>query len=138
MEGFVFTSSQRETMKFSTVFAERTFSDLVKKPKIPDHGWPEQMLELFLMWLAVQDTNNRMDKMPIGAGEREGRVACSLVRRLHFGMSHGIGRSGNLTEVQPKALGSSAINLIGNKFAVEAIRSIGISTCAAALVVPVA
>ncbi|MFH4984233.1 hypothetical protein AB6A40_010942, partial [Gnathostoma spinigerum] len=33
---------------------------------------------------------------------------------------------------------SSAINLIGNKFAVEAIRSIGISTCAAALVVPVA
>lgn len=47
------------------------------------------------------DTNNSPET--IGAGEREGRVASALVARRHFGLSHGIGRSGDISAEQPKA-----------------------------------
>ena len=30
----------------------------------------------------------------VGVGEREGRIACSLVTRRSYGFAHGIGRSG--------------------------------------------
>ncbi|KIH48832.1 hypothetical protein ANCDUO_21095, partial [Ancylostoma duodenale] len=51
--------------------------------QIPEDGWPDHALELFLSWLACHDTNNRVDITTVGAGEREGRVVCSLVRKLH-------------------------------------------------------
>lgn len=44
-------------------------------------------------------------------------------------MSHGIGRSGNLTEVQPKALGSSMLGSLANDFAHQTLKLLGISTC---------
>ncbi len=53
------------------------------------------------------DTNNFVKK--IGVGEREGRVFSGLVERRHFNMNHGIGRSGDVNSVQPKATGSSII-----------------------------
>ncbi|CAI5979645.1 unnamed protein product [Closterium sp. NIES-65] len=38
----------------------------------------------------------------VGMGEREARCASGLVRRRHFGMTHGMGRSGNIADEQPK------------------------------------
>jgi O-phosphoseryl-tRNA(Sec) selenium transferase, SepSecS len=37
-----------------------------------------------------------------GVGEREGRVACGLVARRHYGLAHGVGRSGDISAEQPK------------------------------------
>lgn len=46
------------------------------------------------------DSNNFVDN--IGVGEREARVACSLVAKRHYGLAHGIGRSGDVAAEQPK------------------------------------
>ena len=53
------------------------------------------------------DSNNFPDN--IGVGEREGRVYSGIVMERHFGFSHGIGRSGDVMAVQPKAAGSSLV-----------------------------
>jgi O-phospho-L-seryl-tRNASec:L-selenocysteinyl-tRNA synthase len=60
-------------------------------------------IELILSELASMDSNNFPSN--IGAGEREGRVYSGMVARRHFRLSHGIGRSGNIAEVQPKSAG---------------------------------
>ena len=48
----------------------------------------------------MMDSNNFPDN--IGVGEREARVACPIVRRRHYNMAHGVGRSGDIAAVQPK------------------------------------
>ena len=72
-----------------------------------------------------------------GVGEREARIASHLVARRHFGLGHGIGRSGDLAEVQPKAAGSSVLYRLTNALALDALRSLGVPSVRAALVVPV-
>ncbi|CAG9535543.1 unnamed protein product [Cercopithifilaria johnstoni] len=106
--------------------------------RIPENGLPQQAIEGFLTRLASLDSNNRFGTICIGAGEREGRILSPLVQQLHYGLAHGIGRSGNLTERQPKAIGSSILSEITNKLALDAIRSLGIAGTKAAMVVPVA
>ena len=46
------------------------------------------------------DSNNFLDN--VGVGEREARVACSLVANRHYRLSHGMGRSGDVAAEQPK------------------------------------
>lgn len=50
--------------------------------KCPEEGWSESTIELFLSELAVMDSNNFLGNC--GVGEREGRVASSLVARRHY------------------------------------------------------
>lgn len=50
----------------------------------------------------MMDSNNFVDN--IGVGEREARVACGLVARRHYGLAHGIGRSGDVAAEQPKVM----------------------------------
>ena len=50
--------------------------------------------------VAAMDSNNFLDN--IGIGEREARVACSLVAKRHYRLSHGMGRSGDVAAEQPK------------------------------------
>ncbi|PAV70748.1 hypothetical protein WR25_05381 [Diploscapter pachys] len=114
----------------------KMLANLWEKKDIPEEGWPEHMVERLLSWLASHDTNNRVDSISIGAGEREGRVASPLVRRLHCNLSHGVGRSGSLDEIQPKAIGSSMLACLANEFALHSLHVAGISTCKAAIVVP--
>lgn len=57
-----------------------------------------------------------------GVGEREGRVFSSLVAHRHFGLSHGMGRSGDITEPQPKAAGSSALVKLTLSLTLDALR----------------
>eukprot|EP00977_Amphora_coffeiformis_P000867 scaffold184_cov179-Amphora_coffeaeformis.AAC.26 len=111
------------------VAANKTFRSLFVNRRMPEEGWTEFDIQHFLFTLATLDTNN---KTPVqhgsnnsagnnsnsassgggrwcGVGEREGRVYSSLVVQRHFGLGHGIGRSGDITEPQPKALGSSVL-----------------------------
>ena len=66
------------------------------------------------------DSNNFSEGC--GLGEREGRVYSDIVARRHYHFSHGIGRSGDLTEVQPKAVGSSVLNKLTNEWSLELLK----------------
>lgn len=127
-----------------------SFASICEMGKIPDDGLPIQFIREFINALAGLDSNNliavvhdkrtnkSLVKRVVGAGEREGRVVSLLVSELHMGLCHGIGRSGNLTERQPKALGSSIFANFANSLALDAIRHIGIRKVTAALIVPMA
>jgi O-phospho-L-seryl-tRNASec:L-selenocysteinyl-tRNA synthase len=54
-----------------------------------------------------------------------GRVFANLVSRRHYHFSHGIGRSGDLVEVQPKAVGSSIINKLTNLLVLDLLKLSG-------------
>ncbi|CDW60356.1 O phosphoseryl tRNA(Sec) selenium transferase [Trichuris trichiura] len=53
-------------------------------------------------------------------------------------LMHGIGRSGDIAEMQPKALGSSLINKLSNSLALHAIQLSGIRSCVGCRIFPVA
>ena len=57
--------------------------------------------------IALMDSNNYMGNS--GVGEREGRIYSSIVKQKNFNLGHGIGRSGDVNALQPKAIGSSLI-----------------------------
>ena len=75
-------------------------------------GWDDASIEALLSELALMDSNNFRGNA--GVGEREGRVFSDMVLRSRFRMSHGIGRSGDIAAVQPKAAGSSLMAQIVN------------------------
>ena len=111
-------------------------NNLLRHKKLPKEGWDDDLIQLLLRELSLMDTNNFVDKC--GAGEREGRVFSGLVARRHFGLSHGIGRSGDVTAIQPKAAGSSVLVQLANKLALDVLRVSGAVHAAACFVVPVA
>ena len=57
--------------------------------------------------IALMDSNNF--KNNCGVGEREARIFSSIVRSKNFNLGHGIGRSGDVNALQPKAIGSSLV-----------------------------
>uniref|UniRef100_A0A452E5J6 O-phosphoseryl-tRNA(Sec) selenium transferase n=1 Tax=Capra hircus TaxID=9925 RepID=A0A452E5J6_CAPHI len=109
---------------------------LLEKGKCPEDGWDESTLELFLHELAIMDSNNFLGNC--GVGEREGRVASALVARRHYRFIHGIGRSGDISAVQPKAAGSSLLNKITNSLVLDIIKLAGVPTVTSCFVVPMA
>lgn len=109
---------------------------LLEKKKLPGHGWDNATIEYFVNELALMDSNNFLNRC--GVGEREGRVVCELVQRRHYNFAHGIGRSGNLTDAQPKAAGSTILNNLTNALILDLIREAGIGSCRKALLVPMA
>ena len=60
-----------------------------------------------------------------GVGEREARIASRLVAERHFHLGHGMGRSGDIAEIQPKAAGSSLVAKLANSFALDVIKLAG-------------
>lgn len=85
---------------------------------------------------STMDSNNFSGNC--GVGEREGRVFSEIVSRRHFYLSHGIGRSGDIAEVQPKAAGSSLMYSIATSLAHHAIVLSGITSMKKSLIVPLA
>ena len=74
----------------------------------------------------------------LGGGEREGRVLSRLVSSRHFGLAHGIGRSGDLTAQQPKAIGSSLLQLLSTALTRHALQLAGLPSATHCLLTPVA
>uniref|UniRef100_A0A7S3SP59 O-phosphoseryl-tRNA(Sec) selenium transferase n=1 Tax=Emiliania huxleyi TaxID=2903 RepID=A0A7S3SP59_EMIHU len=109
---------------------ESLLKTLLAQRRLPEHGWDEPTLKLALAELAALDSNTFVGNA--GVGEREGRVICPLVAARHFGLAHGIGRSGDIAEAQPKAAGSSLIYALTNALAADALRragGAGVSEC---------
>ena len=72
-----------------------------------------------------------------GVGEREGRVFSNLVSRKTWNLAHGVGRSGDLREPQPKAAGSSILVSLTNSLVVDWLRFNGARSVKEAFVAPV-
>jgi O-phospho-L-seryl-tRNASec:L-selenocysteinyl-tRNA synthase len=61
----------------------------------------------------------------VGVGEREARIFSSLVARRNGRFGHGIGRSGDINAIQPKAAGSSLILKLCNYLSAHALKIAG-------------
>jgi O-phospho-L-seryl-tRNASec:L-selenocysteinyl-tRNA synthase len=81
-------------------------------------------------------SNNFVDN--IGVGEREARIFSSLVSRRHYRFGHGMGRSGDIAEPQPKAAGSSLLVRITNMLVLDALHVAGLQRMAKCMVLPMA
>ncbi|NP_001004947.2 O-phosphoseryl-tRNA(Sec) selenium transferase [Xenopus tropicalis] len=115
---------------------EQLVRQLVEQGKCPKEPWDESTIEIFLNELAVMDSNNFLGNC--GVGEREGRVASGMVSRRHYRLIHGIGRSGDISAIQPKAAGSSVLNKLTNSMVLDIIRLAGVRTASSCFVVPMA
>eukprot|EP00386_Alphamonas_edax_P014576 GDKI01044732.1.p1 GENE.GDKI01044732.1~~GDKI01044732.1.p1 ORF type:complete len:552 (+),score=169.57 GDKI01044732.1:144-1799(+) len=114
----------------------KLFANLLSHRRMPDIGWDEESIELFLREMASYDANNAPGN--VGVGEREGRLYSGLVKRMHLGLAHGVGRSGDLTALQPKAAGSSLLHEMCARLALHAIQVAGIKAVKSCVVLPLA
>eukprot|EP01083_Nonionella_stella_P090584 253053_1 len=114
---------------------EKLLQALLSNRRLPEDGWDNVTIELIMAEFASMDSNNFIGS--VGVGEREARIFSELVSKRNFRLGHGIGRSGDIAAVQPKAAGSSLLNKIANIVALSAIK-IGIPETKACLVLPTA
>lgn len=106
--------------------------------RLPSAGWDDTTIEYLTNEFSIMDSNNFYSNA--GVGEREGRVFSTIVSRRHFGLAHGIGRSGDIAEVQPKAAGSSIIYILATYLMRHALQISGLSPAVSenCLIVPMA
>ncbi|KAI9027839.1 O-phosphoseryl-tRNA selenium transferase [Hyaloraphidium curvatum] len=117
---------------------EQLVRQLLHHRTLPEKGWSDAVIEAVLAEISAMDSNNFEGN--VGLGEREARVFSSLVAQRHYRFGHGIGRSGDIAEVQPKAAGSSLIQKLTNYLVTDALRIAGASkpSTAACIVFPMA
>ena len=115
---------------------ESMVKSLLAQRRMPETGWDEGTLRLLLQEIALMDSNTFVGNA--GVGEREARIICPLVAQRHFGLGHGIGRSGDIAEEQPKAAGSSLLYKLTNNLAQDALRRAGATGVCDCLVLPLA
>lgn len=109
--------------------------ELMSQRRLPDKGWSDLLIEDLLLEIAKMDTNNYENKA--GVGEREGRVYSNLVAKRNYYLGHGIGRSGTVNALQPKAPGSSLLLLLCKYLVMDAIkRCSGIQFAKDCLILP--
>src|SRR5271157_768319 len=110
--------------------------NLLDQRCIPEHGWNDKQIQLLFDLLSGMDTDK--DASAARIGEREGRVASDYVLALAAGFAHGIGRSGDIAAVQPKAAGGSILNMLSGRVATSLLKQLGLPKIKDAIVVPVA
>ena len=116
---------------------ENQIMDLLNHRAIPKEGWDRLTIEALMNRIALMDSNNYQGNT--GVGEREGRIYSSVVREKNFGLGHGIGRSGDVNALQPKAIGSSLIVKLTKHMFLNALNKLlGYPTIKDALVLPFA
>ena len=82
-------------------------NDLLNQRCLPKEPFDTLTIEMLMNKIALMDSNNYQGNC--GVGEREGRIYSSMVRAKNYGLGHGIGRSGDVNALQPKAIGSSLV-----------------------------
>jgi O-phospho-L-seryl-tRNASec:L-selenocysteinyl-tRNA synthase len=108
--------------------------DILSRQKFLDDPLSDLQIELLCQVLSSMDT----DKDPKAArvGEREARIASPYISKLTAGFNHGVGRSGQLTGAQPKAVGATIMQQVTNHVALDAIRALGLPNVKHGLVTP--
>ena len=102
----------------------RYMEDILDHRRIPKEGIPEDKIRLLLKFLSLMDSDK--DPKVVRVGEREGRCASRIQEELVSGFCHGIGRSGNLIDPQPKAPGASAMYRLTNDILTSFLRNLGL------------
>ena len=113
---------------------ENLIKILLSQRILPPLGWDDLTIKHFLISLSSMDTNNFPNKL--GVGERESRIFSPIISERHFYMGHGIGRSGDIGAIQPKAAGSSLILKLTEYLAMDALRTMGVQFLESLLVLP--
>ncbi len=109
---------------------------LLSQRKLPSKGWDDITIEAVLQDFALMDSNNFLSN--VGVGEREARIASKLVAKRHYNLCHGIGRSGEITALQPKAAGSSLLVKITNCLVLDALHIAGLLNVKSSIIIPCA
>ncbi|GAA28189.1 O-phospho-L-seryl-tRNASec:L-selenocysteinyl-tRNA synthase [Clonorchis sinensis] len=112
------------------------FSKVLQEGRLPEQGFSESEIETFFLQLGSMDSNNW--ESGVGVGEREGRILLDFIHRRHYGLAHGIGRSGDITAIQPKAPGSSLVNKLTNQLLLDWLKKSGSPTTSNCFLVPMA
>ena len=101
--------------------------DLLNQRCIPKEPMDELTIQALLNKMAIMDSNNF--KGNAGVGEREGRIYSTMVRDRNYSMGHGIGRSGDVNALQPKAVGSSLMVKLTKSMTLNVIKRINGLSC---------
>ena len=115
---------------------EKIFQNILNTRSIPDEPLHPNTISYILNYLSNMDSNN--GPYHIGIGEREGRIISPLVHQRNYGLVHGIGRSGNINDFQPKACGSSLLVQLTNSLLKNLLHSIGMTFIKDIIILPFA
>lgn len=117
--------------------SENKIMDLLNHRAIPKEPFDKLTIESLLNKLALMDTNNYAGNC--GVGEREGRIYSSMVCERNYSLGHGIGRSGDVNALQPKAIGSSLIVKLTKAMTLNIMNKVlGLTSIKDALILPFA
>ncbi|MCQ6254678.1 O-phosphoseryl-tRNA(Sec) selenium transferase [Methanocaldococcus sp.] len=108
----------------------KIIENILEQRKVPERGISEEHIKFLLRILSFMDTDK--DPNVIQIGEREARVYTKLQRESVFDFCHGVGRSGNLIDPQPKAPGASVMYKLTNKLLESFLKSLGLNVKAIA------
>ncbi|MEO2117032.1 MAG: O-phosphoseryl-tRNA(Sec) selenium transferase [Methanocaldococcus sp.] len=108
----------------------KIIENILKQRKVPENGIDEEHIKLLLRLLSFMDTDK--DPNVVQIGEREARVYTKLQRDGVFDFCHGVGRSGNLMDPQPKAPGASVMYKLTNKLLESFLKVLGLKVKAMA------
>ncbi|KAI4835579.1 O-phosphoseryl-tRNA(Sec) selenium transferase [Plasmodium brasilianum] len=115
---------------------ENILSNILTHGRIPDEGLNEITIMHILHKISSQNLCNSEKNVKIG--ERENRIYSALVRSKYIGFGHGIGRSGNLDDVQPKSAGNSILAKATTRIVKDLIKDFGIRSCQDVYILPYA
>jgi len=115
---------------------ENIFKNILESRSIPDKPLSTNTINYILNQISNMDSNN--GPFHIGIGEREGRILSNIVHQRNFGLVHGMGRSGNINDLQPKAVGSSLLVQLTNSMTKNLLHSIGMTFVKDLLILPFA
>ncbi len=132
--GFGIPESMINRGLISLVDQEKKFIDFVSQRKLPEEGWNSKEITHFLSLLSKMDSSN--DARSIRIGEREARLSTELLEQTSFGFNHGVGRSGNISASQPKAVGASILQSLLNISVLNLIKELGLVNIRSACVLP--
>ncbi|MCS3901442.1 O-phosphoseryl-tRNA(Sec) selenium transferase [Methanococcus voltae] len=104
--------------------------NILNQRKMPKKGLSDEKIELLLTFLSNMDTDK--DPKAIRVGEREARISSEIHKKLSSNFCHGIGRSGNLVDPQPKAPGASAMYALTNKLLESFLKNLNVNVNALA------
>ncbi|SBT35642.1 O-phosphoseryl-tRNA(Sec) selenium transferase, putative (SEPSECS) [Plasmodium ovale wallikeri] len=115
---------------------ENTIWNILSHGRVPNEGLNEITIMNLLHQISSQNLCNSEKNVKIG--ERENRIYSAFVRNKYIGFGHGIGRSGNLDEAQPKSAGNSVLAKVTTRMVKNIIRSFGIKSCKEVYILPYA
>ena len=115
---------------------DKIFQNILHTRSIPDEPLNQNTISYILNYISNMDSNN--GPYHIGIGEREGRIISPLVHQRNYGLVHGIGRSGNINDLQPKACGSSLLVQLTNSLLKNLLHSIGMNFIKDIIILPFA